>query len=85
MFYCPKLQLALRNPLKIARLAHEISQDRGKNLLDYGVLKSPIDTSRSLVNIKDCLLINNQKLLYKPKDTSRVKTVGRAATDTSDS
>ena len=45
------MKLALRNPLKIAELAHDVIQDGVVNLLDYGVLRSPIDTSRSLVNI----------------------------------
>ena len=60
-FHCPKFQLALRNPLKIAEFAHKVIQDGAKNLLEYGVLKSPIDTSRSLLNMVEGQLINIKK------------------------
>ena len=59
-FYCPKLELALRNPLKIAKFAHAVIQDGAKNLLDYGVLRSSIDTSNSL-NIVEGQLIKVEK------------------------
>ena len=59
-FHCPKLELALRNPLKISKFASKVIQDGGKNLLDYGVLRSPIDTSSSL-NIVDGQLIKFEK------------------------
>ena len=55
-FYCPKLQLALRNPRKISRLASQISQDGAQNLLDYGILRSSIDTSKSTLNIVEGLV-----------------------------
>ena len=59
-FHCPKLELALRNPLKIAKFAHAVIQDGAKNLLDYGVLRSSIDTSNSL-NIAEGQLIKVEK------------------------
>ena len=52
-FLCPKLRLPLRNPLKIAEFAHEVIQDGAKNLLDYGVLRSPIE-------ISDLNIVNGQ-------------------------
>ena len=49
-FECPKLNFALRNPLKIAKYAQEVVQDRDKSVLK-SALKSPIDICISTINI----------------------------------
>ena len=59
-FHCPRLRIPLRNPLKIAEFTQEVVKDGAKNLLDYGVLRSPIDTSRGSVNIVEGQLIKVQ-------------------------
>ena len=67
-FQCPKLSFALRNPLQIAKCAQEIVQDGAKNLdsknLLQGVLKSPIEVSRTNTNIPDGILIKIDKSQY---------------------
>ena len=40
-FNCPTLQYPLRNPLEIARNAHEVCENGAKNMLD-GILQNPI-------------------------------------------
>ena len=46
----------MRNPIKIAEFAQCVIQDGAKNLLDYGVLRSPIEISTS-TNLVDGQLI----------------------------
>ena len=62
-FECPRLSYALRNPLQIAKYAQDLVQNRAENLL-YGVLKSPIEVSRTTTNIPDGQVIkhNNKNL-----------------------
>ena len=45
-FNCPTLQYPLRNPLVIARNAHEVCENGAKNMLD-GILQNPISLSSS--------------------------------------
>ena len=69
--------------LKIAEFAHEVIQDRAENLLDYGVLKSPIDTSRSLVSIVDGQLIKlnkkNRPIIEAVKESLKMIPHGKYA------
>ena len=62
-FECPRLSYALRNPLQIAKYAQDLVQNRAENLL-HGVLKSPIEVSRTTTNIPDGQVIkhNNKNL-----------------------
>ena len=55
-FACPKLNYALRNPVKIADYAQKVIQDGAKNSLD-GILRSPIKTSMQGTNMADGMLI----------------------------
>jgi hypothetical protein len=50
-FICPKLTIPLRNPLKIAEYAYDVIKDGANNLLDYGILRSPIEISRATTNL----------------------------------
>jgi hypothetical protein len=50
-FTCPKLTIPLRNPLKIAEYAYDVIKDGANNLLDYGILRSPIEISRATTNL----------------------------------
>ena len=43
-FTCPSLLYALRNPMKIGEYAQDVVQVGHNNLLDYGILRSPIET-----------------------------------------
>ena len=49
-FFCPTLNLALRNPLKIAEEALRVSQDGHMNSIEQ-VLQNPIDLDRSNTSI----------------------------------
>ena len=58
-FECPRLSYALRNPLQIAKYAQDLVQNRAENLL-HGVLKSPIEVSRTTTNIPDGQVIKHK-------------------------
>ena len=58
-FECITFKFALRNPLLIAKYAQDVAQDGARNLLS-GVLRSPIDVSRS-TNIPDGQVITIDK------------------------
>ena len=57
-FKCPDLSFALRNPLKIAECAKQVSQEGNYNLrLDKGILRRPIEIQRESINIVDGQLV----------------------------
>ena len=59
---CPKLRFALRNPIKIAEFAQNVTQGGAKNLLDYGVLRRPVEISTTSTNLVDGQLIIVDKI-----------------------
>ena len=58
-FVCPRLNFALRNPVKIADYAQKVVQDGGKNFLD-AVLRSPIEISKEATNMPEGQLVDTK-------------------------
>ena len=58
-FWCPELSYPLRNPLQIARYAHNISQDAPKNMLDI-CLQNDIKSTSSATIIDGRLIKINK-------------------------
>ena len=58
-FVCPRLNFALRNPVKIAEYAQKVVQDGGKNFLD-AVLRSPIEISKEATNMPEGQLVDTK-------------------------
>ena len=58
-FVCPRLNFALRNPVKIADYAQKVVQDGGKNFLE-AVLRSPIEISKEVTNMPEGQLVDTK-------------------------
>ena len=66
-FICPKLNYALRNPMKIADHAQTLIQDGARNFLD-SVLRCPIKTSLVPENIVEGQLVRSDEIHSCSKD-----------------
>jgi hypothetical protein len=66
-FVCPKLNFALRNPMKIADFAQNLIQDGAKNSLQ-SVLRCPIKTSTIAENMVEGQLIHSELIHLCSKD-----------------
>ena len=65
-FVCPSLRYALRNPMKIAKYAQDVVQVGHENLLDYGILRSPIEKANT--NLVEGQLIKIDKNHHSCED-----------------
>ena len=66
-FVCPSLRYALRNPMKIAEYAQDVVQVGHNNLLDYGILRSPIEKANT--NLVEGQLVKIDKSHLSCEDT----------------
>ena len=69
-FVCPKLNFALRNPMKIADHAQKLIQEGAKNNLE-GVLRCPIMMSTISENMIEGQLIHSESVHLCSKDALR--------------
>ena len=72
-FLCPKLNFALRNPIKIAEYAQRVVQDGPKNSLDR-VLRSHIDIPKSATNMAEGQLYQLDTVHKTPEEAVRAAT-----------
>ena len=69
-FLCPKLNFALRNPIKIAAYAQRVAQEGPNNSLDR-VLRSHIDLSKNTTNMAEGQLYNIGIIHQTPEEALR--------------
>ena len=70
-FNCPTLQYPLRNPLEIAKSAHEVCKNGAQNMLD-GILQNPISLSAS-TNIAQGQLIKVDEIQSSCSNAIKVR------------